>query len=62
MKVREIIIKEHATGGGTSAGMVSVGPVYKNTPGKTLKNKNGTAKNALDSNVNLITGGSLVKR
>lgn len=62
MKIREILIKETATAGGTSAGMVSMGPVYKNKPAKALKNKNGTAKNALDTNANLITGGSLIKR
>lgn len=61
MKIKEIF--ETATAGGTSAGMVSVGPAYKNKPGKTPKNKDGTAKNALDlKGTNLITGGSLVKR
>lgn len=52
---------ETATVGATSAGNVSVGAVYKNKPGKTPKNKDGTAKNALDMNTNLLTGGS-VKR
>jgi hypothetical protein len=60
MKVRDILIKETATTGATSAGNVSVGAVYKNKPGKTYKNKDGTAKNALDiKGANLLTGGSL---
>ncbi len=60
MRIQEILIKETATVGGTSAGMVSVGPVYKNKTGKTYKNKDGTAKNALDvKGANLLTGGSL---
>jgi hypothetical protein len=53
---------ETATPGGTSAGMVSVGAVYKNKAGKTPKNKDGTAKNALDMKANLLTGGSIAKR
>jgi hypothetical protein len=58
MKIRDIL--ETATAGATSAGNVSVGAVYKNKPGKTLKNKNGTAKNALDlKGTNLLTGGSI---
>lgn len=61
MKIREIF--ETATAGSTSAGNVSVGAVYPNKPGKSGKNKNGTAKNALDmKGTNLLTGGSLVKR
>ena len=61
MKIAELF--ETATAGATSAATVSVGAVYKNKPGKTPKNKNGTAKNALDlKGTNLITGGSLVKR
>lgn len=53
---------ESATAGATSAANVSVGAVYKNKPGKTPKNKDGTAKNALDmKGTNLLTGGS-VKR
>ena len=61
MKIRELL--ETATAGATSAGNVSLGPVYKNVQGKTPKIKNGTAKNALDlKGVNLLTGGSLVKR
>lgn len=53
-------VKESATAGATSAGNVSVGAVYKNKPGKTAKNKDGTAKNALDlKGTNLLTGGSI---
>lgn len=60
MKIREILIKETATVGGTSAAMVTVGPTYKNKTGKTYKNKDGTAKNALDvKGANLLTGGSI---
>ena len=61
MKIREIF--ETATAGATSADNVGVGAVYKNKPGKTAKNKDGTAKNALDlKGTNLLTGGSLLKR
>jgi hypothetical protein len=61
MKIKEIF--EAATAGATSAGNVGVGAVYKNKPGKTPKNKDGTAKNALDlKGTNLLTGGSLLKR
>ena len=60
MKIREILIKETATAGATSAGNVSVGAVYKNKTANTYKNKDGTAKNALDiKGANLLTGGSL---
>ena len=56
-------ISESATAGATSAANVGVGAVYKNKPGKTPKNRDGTAKNALDlKGTNLLTGGSLVKR
>ena len=48
--------------GGTTAHSVSIGAVYKNKPGKTPKNKDGTAKNALDMKANLLTGGSIAKR
>jgi hypothetical protein len=48
--------------GGITAGMVSIGPAYKNKAGKTPKNKDGTAKNALDMKANLLTGGSIAKR
>lgn len=54
-------IAESASAGATTAANVSTGPTYKNKPAKTLKNKDGTAKNALDIDANLITGGS-VKR
>jgi len=51
---------ETATAGATSAASVGVGAVYKNKPGKTFKNKDGTAKNALDvKGANLLTGGSI---
>lgn len=52
-------VSETATAGSTSAGNVGVGAVYKNKPAKTPKNKDGTAKNALDLDANLITGGSI---
>ena len=52
-------LKETATMGATSAANVSVGAVYKNKPVKQPKNKDGTAKNALDINANLLTGGSI---
>lgn len=58
MKIKEIF--ETATAGATSAGNIAVGAVYKNKPGKTLKNKDGTVKNALDlKGTNLLTGGSI---
>jgi hypothetical protein len=61
MKIKEIF--ETATAEATTSANVTVGAVYKNKPGKTLKNKDGTAKNALDmKGANLLTGGSLVKR
>jgi hypothetical protein len=61
MKIKEIF--ETATEGSVTSHMVGVGAVYKNKPGKTAKNKDGTAKNALDlKGTNLLTGGSLLKR
>jgi hypothetical protein len=58
MKIKEIF--ETATAGATSAANVAVGAVYKNKVGKTPKNKDGTAKNALDlKGTNLLTGGSI---
>jgi hypothetical protein len=61
MKIKEIF--ETATAETTTSANVTVGAVYKNKPGKTPKNKDGTAKNALDmKDANLLTGGSLVKR
>lgn len=52
-------LEESATAGATSAGNVSVGAVYPNKPPKQPKKKDGTAKNALDMNANLLTGGSI---
>ena len=52
-------VTESATAGATSAGNVAVGAVYKNKPAKQAKNKDGTAKNALDMKANLMTGGSI---
>ena len=53
-------VSESATAGGTSAANVGVGAVYNNKPPKQPKNKDGTAKNAVDmKGVNLLTGGSL---
>ena len=53
-------LTETATAGSTSAGNVSVGAVYSNKPPKQPKNKDGTAKNAVDmKGVNLLTGGSI---
>jgi hypothetical protein len=52
-------VAESATAGATSAANVGVGAVYKNKPVKQPKNKDGTAKNAVDMNVNLLTGGSI---
>ena len=58
MKIKEIF--ETATAGATSAANVAVGAVYKNKAAKTPKNKDGTAKNALDlKGTNLLTGGSI---
>jgi hypothetical protein len=54
--IRKKGVSETAT---TSAGNVAVGPVYKNKPAKQAKNKDGTAKNALDMKANLMTGGSI---
>jgi hypothetical protein len=54
---------ETATEGSISAGDVTVGAVYKNKKGRTYKNPDGTAKNALDvKGANLLTGGSIAKR
>ena len=52
-------VVETATAGATSAANVGVGAVYKNKPPKQPKNKDGTAKNALDMDANLMTGGSI---
>lgn len=62
MRLRELL-GENATGGATSAGNVTVGPAYPNKKGKTPKNKDGTAKNALDlPGANLLTGMTFKKR
>jgi hypothetical protein len=55
-------IMESPTQGSTSAADVTVGAVYPNKKVKNSKNKDGTVKNALDMDANLLTGGSLVKR
>jgi hypothetical protein len=52
-------VTEDATAGATSSANVAVGAVYKNKPPKQPKNKDGTAKNALDIKANLLTGGSI---
>jgi hypothetical protein len=53
-------VAESATAGATSAANVGVGAVYKNKPVSQPKNKNGTAKNALDmKGANLLGGGSI---
>lgn len=70
MKVTEIISEvnhtrydESATAGSTSAANVTVGAVYKNKSATQVKNKDGTAKNALDTKgANLLTGGGIAKR
>ena len=58
-KKQAVPMDEDATAGATSAANVAVGPVYKNKPAKQAKNKDGTAKNALDMKANLMTGGSI---
>lgn len=63
MKISEILdvsLKETASAGGISSANVSTGPVYKNKKQKFTKGK--LIPNALDTNTNLITGGSIVKR
>jgi hypothetical protein len=52
-------ISESASAGATSAANVAVGAIYKNKTAKQAKNKDGTAKNALDIKANLLTGGSI---
>lgn len=59
MKIHEII-NETATVGATSAANVGVGVIYPNKKAsKKNKNPDGTIKNAIDSNANLFTGGSI---
>lgn len=59
MKMSDIL-QEYATAGSTSAGNIAGGPMYPNVKATTRKNKDGTAKNALDmKDVNLLTGGSI---
>ena len=55
-------ISESATAGGTSAANVAIGPAYSNKPAKSVKNKDGTVKNAQDMDANLLTGGSIKRR
>lgn len=55
-------VEETASMASTSAASVNVGAVYLNKKGKTPKNKDGTAKNALDMDSNLLTGGSIRRR
>jgi hypothetical protein len=52
-------LSENTGPGVTNAASMGVGPVYKNKPPKQPKNKDGTAKNALDMDANLMTGGSI---
>jgi|688.fasta_scaffold39826_3 hypothetical protein len=65
MKISELLghpLQETATSGSTMAANVNVGAVYQDAPPKQRKNKDGTVKNALDVNDNLLTGGSIAKR
>lgn len=68
MRLRELY--ETASGGATSAGnVVAIANPHITNKGRkpklvkveTLKNKNGTAKNALDSDISLF-GGTMLKR
>ena len=53
-------VAESASDGATNAANMGVGAVYNNKPPKQPKNKDGTAKNALDmKSTNLLTGGSI---
>ena len=53
-------LEESASDGATNAANMGVGAVYNNKPPKQPKNKDGTAKNALDmKSTNLLTGGSI---
>lgn len=62
MKISEILNKsiiETASSGSTSAANVSTGAIYPNKPAKQTKR---IKPNALDTNANLLTGGSITKR
>jgi hypothetical protein len=66
MKVKELLsynltkqLEETATAGATCAANVSVGVVYPNKPVKIKRKKDGTVPNAVDLNINLLTGGSI---
>jgi hypothetical protein len=66
MRIRELT--EISAGTTTTAANVNVGAVYKNDAprdkngvpkARQKRNKDGTAKNALDITNNLLTGGSI---
>lgn len=66
MKVKELLsynlqkqLDETASAGATSAANVGVGAVYPNKPVKIKRKKDGTVPNAVDLNINLLTGGSI---
>jgi hypothetical protein len=59
MKISELLgykLDETATDGATSATNVGVGAIY---PNKAPKPKKGLKPNAIDTNQNLMTGGSI---
>lgn len=60
MLIREIF-KETASAGSTSAGAVSSVVSNKKAKPSVRKNKNGTVKNALDTNDNIF-GNTVLKR
>lgn len=62
VKHKKDMFSETATAGATSAGNVGIGVVCPNKSGKTHKNKDGTAKNALDIKNANIFGGKPIKR
>lgn len=55
--VDEEVSASTTSSGGSGFG--TLGAIYPNVRGKTRKNKDGTAKNALDTKANLLTGGSI---
>jgi len=66
MKVKELLtyqlqtaLAETASAGATSAANVGIGAVYPNKPAKIKREKDGTVPNAVDLNINLLTGGSI---